>query len=104
LLIQVDPTQQDHIPKGAPVLVVAVGLDGHVLPKGKDRGGVLGFLAVGLAFLRAVDPAEANAFRVLVVQDFDRVAVEDSDDFALILRDSGVRSGYQESEEHNEGP
>jgi hypothetical protein len=31
-----------------------------------------------LAFLRAVDAAEADAFRVLVVQDFERVAVEDS--------------------------
>ncbi len=57
LLIQVDPTRQDHIPKGAPVLVVAVGLDGHVLPKGKDPGGVLGSRAIGLALLRAVDPS-----------------------------------------------
>jgi hypothetical protein len=30
-----------------------------------------------LAFLRAVDPAEADACRVLVVQDFEGVAVED---------------------------
>jgi len=35
-----------------------------------------------LAVLRAVDPAEVDAFRVLVVQDFDRVAVEDGDDGA----------------------
>ncbi|MCI0428418.1 MAG: hypothetical protein L0Z46_10420 [Nitrospiraceae bacterium] len=32
---------------------------------------------------------EADAFRVLVVEDFDGVAVENQDDFALILRDSG---------------
>jgi hypothetical protein len=31
-----------------------------------------------LALLRAVDPAEAEAFWVLVVQDFDGVAVEDA--------------------------
>ena len=36
--------------------------------------------AACLAFLRAVDPAEADALRVLVVQDFDGVAVEDGDD------------------------
>jgi hypothetical protein len=35
-----------------------------------------------LALLRAVDPAEANAFRVVVVQDFDGVAVEEGDDEA----------------------
>jgi len=36
--------------------------------------------AVGWAFLRAVDVAQADAFRVLVVQDFEGVAVEDGDD------------------------
>jgi hypothetical protein len=35
--------------------------------------------AIGLAFLGAVNPAEADAFRVSVVQNFDRVAVEDGD-------------------------
>jgi hypothetical protein len=38
-------------------------------------------LAVGLAFLRTVDPTESDTFRVLVVQDFDGVAVEDADLF-----------------------
>jgi hypothetical protein len=38
--------------------------------------------AVRLAFSRAVDAAEADAFRVLVVEDFDGVAVEDGDDRA----------------------
>jgi hypothetical protein len=33
-----------------------------------------------LAFLRAVDAAEADTFRVGVVQDFDGVAVEGRDD------------------------
>jgi len=42
---------------------------------------VLGFLAVGLAFLRTIDPAEADTFRALVVQDFDGVAVEDGGDW-----------------------
>jgi hypothetical protein len=35
-------------------------------------------LAIVLDFLRAVDPADADAFRVLVAQDFDGVAVEDA--------------------------
>lgn len=41
---------------------------------------MFGSLAVGLAFLRAIDAAESDAFRVLVLQDFDAVAVEDGDD------------------------
>jgi len=36
----------------------------------------------GSAFLRAVDATETDAFRVLVVQDFDGVAIEDGDDGA----------------------
>jgi len=35
---------------------------------------------VGWALLRAVDAAQADAFRVLVVQDFEGVAVEDGND------------------------
>ena len=34
------------------------------------------------ALLGAVDAAETDAFRVVVVQDFERVAVEDGDDLA----------------------
>lgn len=40
------------------------------------RPGLLESLGVGLAFLRTVDPVEADAFRVSVVQDFEGVAVE----------------------------
>jgi len=36
---------------------------------------LLGSIAVSLALLRAVDAVEADAFRVLVVEDFDGVAV-----------------------------
>ena len=35
-----------------------------------------------MAFLRAVDAAQADTLRVGVVQDFDGVAVEDGDDGA----------------------
>ena len=44
---------------------------------------LLGSVAEGLAVLRAVDDAEADAVRVGVVQDFDGVAVEDEDDGAV---------------------
>ena len=50
-------------------------------------------MALRLVFLRAIDPAEADAFRVLVVEDFEGIAVEDGDDEAMILRDSGGRRG-----------
>jgi hypothetical protein len=42
---------------------------------------LLGLLAVSLAFLRAVDAAEADTFSVVVVvQDLEGLAVEDGDD------------------------
>jgi hypothetical protein len=40
---------------------------------------VLGVIAVGLTFLRAVDPTETDTFRVGVVQDFDGDTIEDGD-------------------------
>ena len=76
------PSGREHIGKGAPVLVVAVRLERDFFPEDEVRGGLLRSLAVGLAFLWAVDAAEADTFRVVVVQDFDGVAVEDGDDGA----------------------
>jgi len=55
---------------------VAVGLDGDLFPKGEGRSSLFRSLAEGLAFLRAVDPAEADTFRVLVVQNFEGVTVQ----------------------------
>jgi hypothetical protein len=81
-VIDVRAVGQEHIGKGAPVLVEAVSLERDYFPESEVRGGVLGFLAVSLAFLRTVDPAETDAFRVLVVEDFEVVAVEDGDDGA----------------------
>ena len=46
---------------------------------------MLGVVAVGLTFLWAVDAAEADALRVVVVQNFNRVAVEDGDHFAGVF-------------------
>jgi hypothetical protein len=40
---------------------------------------LFGSLAIGLAFLWAVDPVETDAFSLLVVQDFEGVAVNYSD-------------------------
>ena len=37
-------------------------------------------LAVSSAFLRTLDTAESDTFSVVVVQDFERVVVEDGDD------------------------
>ena len=50
---------------------------------------MLGSLAKGLAFLRAVDAAQADTFGLLVVQNFERVAVEEGDD-------SGGQAGGQQ--------
>ena len=50
-------------------------LERDFFPEGEVGDAVLGLLAVGLALLRTVDPAKADTFRVLVVQDFEGVAV-----------------------------
>ena len=48
-------------------------------------------MAVGLALLGAVNPAESYTLRMLVVQDFEGVAVEDMNDLAgeVSSKDSG---------------
>ncbi|MEO6544815.1 MAG: hypothetical protein ABIP05_12310 [Nitrospiraceae bacterium] len=54
---------------------------------------MLSFLPVRLAFLRAVDTAEPDAFRVLVVEDFDGVAVEDANGGpGEVSSESGVKA------------
>jgi hypothetical protein len=88
---------QGHLPDGAPVLVVAVGLDGDLLPEGEGRGRLLRSLAEGLFLLRTVDTAEADTFGVLVVQDFEGVAVEDGDDGAGEVGECSIRN-EEESE------
>ena len=79
-VIDVGTIGQDHVSDGVLVLVVAVGLDRDFLAKGEVRGSLLRSPAERLAFLGAVDPTQADAFRVLVVQNFEGVAVEDGDD------------------------
>jgi hypothetical protein len=82
-LIDVGPIGQDHVSKGAPVLVLAKGLKRDFPPKGEVRGRVLGSLAVGLTLLWAVNAAETDTFRTLVVQNFEGVAVENTDHWAI---------------------
>jgi len=59
-----------------------VRLDGDLFPEGEGRGGLLRSLAVGLAFLWAVDATEADALSMVAVQDFEGVAVENGDNGA----------------------
>jgi hypothetical protein len=68
-----------------------VSLDGDIFPKGEGRDGVLGIATKGLAFLRAVDAAEADAFSMVAVQYFDGVAVNNGDDMAGVV--GGVSRG-----------
>ena len=44
---------------------------------------MLGSFAEGLALLRTINPAEADTFRVLVVQNLNGVAVKDPDRLRL---------------------
>ena len=81
-MIDVGAIGQKYVGNGPPVLVAAVSLERDFFPKSESRGGLLGSFAVGLALLRAVDAIESNTFRVLVMQDFDGVAVEDGYDFS----------------------
>jgi hypothetical protein len=52
-----------------------VPLERDIFPERKLGRSLLGVVAVGLALLKTVDPAETDAFGVLVVQDFAGVAV-----------------------------
>jgi hypothetical protein len=80
--MEIHPIGQKHITKDAFVLVVAVGLGGDHFLEGEFRGSVLGVVAVSVAFLWTVDAAEAHTLRVLVVQDFEGVVVEDANNLA----------------------
>ena len=51
------------------------------LPKARAEGGMLRSLAIDLTLFWAIDPAETDAFRMLVVQDFNSVAIMHTDDF-----------------------
>ena len=81
-MINVRSIRQEHISKGAPVLVEVVSLECDLLPKGEVRGGLPRSVAEGLALFGAVDAAQPDTLRVGVVQDLDRVAIEDGDDGA----------------------
>jgi hypothetical protein len=57
--------------EGAPVLVMAMILERDCFSEHKLRGSMLGSLPVGSSILRAVDAAQTDEFRVVVVQDFE---------------------------------
>jgi len=57
-------------------------------------------VAVGLAFLRTVDAAEADTLRAGVVQNFDGVAVKDGDDEAGTIT-RWVRRNGEPSRDHH---
>ena len=82
-MIDVGAVSQDHIRKRTSVLVVAVCLKSDCLPEGECRRGLFGSLDVGLAFLRAVDAVQADAFRVVIVQEFEIIAVDQADGLAV---------------------
>jgi hypothetical protein len=42
-------------------------------------GGLPGFLSVGLALLRAVDPVEADALSFALVEHVERITIQDTD-------------------------
>lgn len=81
-MVDVSSVPQVHVCKGAPVLILPVGLENDISPEDERSRRLLRSFAEGLAFLRAVDATEADTFSVSVVQDFNRVAVEDGDDEA----------------------
>ena len=74
-MIDVSAIGQEDISKGAPILVLAVCLERDRLTKNQRWRSLLGSIAVSLALLGAVDAVETDAFRMVIVQDFDGVAV-----------------------------
>jgi hypothetical protein len=74
-VIDLGAIQQTHFGKGAPILVLAKGLEHDFFPIDQGWRSLLGLLAIGVTFLRAVDAAEADTLSPGVVRDFDGVAV-----------------------------
>ncbi len=72
------------------------GGQGGVVRLPTFRRRLLRSLTEGLAFLGAVDTAEADAFRALVVQDFDGIAVEDGDDEAGEVGNGSARAEQEQ--------
>jgi hypothetical protein len=70
--------------------ILAEHVDRDVLAMDERRRELLGLLAEGLAFLRAVYAAQTDAFRVTIVQDLDGVAVEDGHDGAGEVSEAGI--------------
>jgi hypothetical protein len=65
------PFGQDPLANSAPVLVLAECLKCDFFPKGEIRGSLLGLRAVSLAFLWAINAAQADTFGAVAVQDFE---------------------------------
>jgi hypothetical protein len=103
-VIHVGAIRQDHIGKGALVLVVAVRLDCDFFAKGEVRGGLLCTMAEGLAFLRAVDATEADTLSMVAIQYFDGVAIEDGDNGAGEVSEGQCRKKRQECREYERWP
>ena len=57
-------------------------------------------MAIRLTLLGAVDAAETDTFRTLVVQDFEGIAVKNTDHWAIKFRStgSGGAGGKEDSE------
>ena len=91
-MVDVGAIGQEHISDGAPVLVETVRLERDLFPKGEFRGGLLGALAVSLAFFGTVDAVEADAFSLFVVENFYGVAVRDAHNLPRELN-GGERRG-----------
>src|SRR4029077_6400060 len=93
--------REHNVGQRAPVLVLAMHLNRDLLSNHQSRRRVLGFLFERLAFLRAVDPAEANPFRMFLVENFYRITVEDTDHGAGKLGGHGG-CGKPQGKEHGE--
>src|SRR5262245_56892735 len=100
-MIDVGAIRQEHVCKGAVVLVLAVGLENDISSEDERGRRLLRSVAEGLSLLRAVDAAEADTLRLNVVQDFVGVAVEDGNNGADEARSSMRGKRKPEEEEHS---
>ena len=64
-------------------LVEAVSLERDCFSEDECRCSLFSSFAKGLTFLRAIDPTEADTFWVVVVQDFEGVAVKEADAWTI---------------------
>jgi hypothetical protein len=100
LMIHVQITVEYRSQRPA-VLISPVALNSHVLAEEERGSGLLGLLPESLPLLRAIDAIQPDAFWFFVVEHFNGIAVQDSNNFALEVGSQPSRDGHQQTPKYS---